>query len=188
MRLLVGEPGCCGAAVLLRRENLWRAVRGLECCSGLAGNSAGFRTSVESSVADAVMLRVSYFSGDARTMPEHRSQSRESWRARVPANAFDPTSMSLLQRARSNDQEAWHQIVHLYGPLVHKWCRRSNLQDDDLADVFQETFRSNEVRKKPRLSSRQPNPKPIHIIWRSIWKLLSKKAKKFPSWALDHLK
>ena len=60
----------------------------------------------------------------------------------MPANAFDPTSMSLLQRARSNDQEAWHQIVHLYGPLVHKWCRRSNLKDDDLADVFQETFRS----------------------------------------------
>jgi RNA polymerase sigma-70 factor, ECF subfamily len=60
----------------------------------------------------------------------------------VPANAFDPTSMSLLQRARSDDQEAWHQIVHLYGPLVHKWCRRSNLNDDDLADVFQETFRS----------------------------------------------
>ena len=50
--------------------------------------------------------------------------------------------MSLLQRARSNDQEAWHQIVHLYGPLVHKWCHRSNLKDDDLADVFQETFRS----------------------------------------------
>jgi DNA-directed RNA polymerase specialized sigma24 family protein len=21
--------------------------------------------------------------------------------------------------------------VHLYGPLVHKWCRRSNLKDDD---------------------------------------------------------
>lgn len=60
----------------------------------------------------------------------------------MPANAFDPTSMSLLQRARSDDQEAWHQIVHLYGPLVHRWCRRSNLKDDDLADVFQETFRS----------------------------------------------
>lgn len=60
----------------------------------------------------------------------------------MPLDAFDPTSMSLLQRARSNDQEAWHQIVHLYGPLVHRWCRRSNLQDDDLADVFQETFRS----------------------------------------------
>ena len=50
--------------------------------------------------------------------------------------------MSLLQRARSNDQEAWNQIVHLYGPLVQKWCRQASLQDDDLADVFQETFRA----------------------------------------------
>lgn len=50
--------------------------------------------------------------------------------------------MSLLQRARSNDQEAWNQIVHLYGPLVQKWCRQAGLQDDDLADVFQETFRA----------------------------------------------
>jgi len=60
----------------------------------------------------------------------------------VAGNAFDPTSVSLLQRARSDDQEAWSQIVHLYGPLVQKWCRQSGLQDDDLADVFQETFRS----------------------------------------------
>lgn len=60
----------------------------------------------------------------------------------MPANVNDPTSMSLLQRARSDDQEAWNQIVHLYGPLVQKWCRQSGLQDDDLADVFQETFRA----------------------------------------------
>lgn len=57
-------------------------------------------------------------------------------------SAFDPTSMSLLQRARSNDQEAWNQIVHLYGPLVQKWCRQAGLQDDDLSDIFQETFRA----------------------------------------------
>ncbi len=50
--------------------------------------------------------------------------------------------MSLLQRARSNDEQAWSQIVHLYGPLVHKWCRRSGLHDEDTADVFQETFRA----------------------------------------------
>jgi RNA polymerase sigma-70 factor (ECF subfamily) len=50
--------------------------------------------------------------------------------------------MSLLARAQSNDQEAWNQIVHLYGPLVHKWCRRASLNDDDIADVFQESFRA----------------------------------------------
>ena len=55
----------------------------------------------------------------------------------------DPTtSFSLLDRARSNDQHAWRQLVHLYGPLVHRWCKQSGLQDDDAADVFQETFRA----------------------------------------------
>jgi len=50
--------------------------------------------------------------------------------------------MSLLQRARSNDQDAWEKIVHLYGPLVQRWCKRVGLRDEDIADVFQETFRS----------------------------------------------
>ena len=60
----------------------------------------------------------------------------------MPADASDPTSLSLLQRARSEDQYAWGQIVHLYGPLVLRWCRRSGLSDDDASDVFQETFRA----------------------------------------------
>ncbi len=50
--------------------------------------------------------------------------------------------MTLLGRAQSNDQEAWNHIVHLYGPLVAKWCHRSGLNEDDTADVFQETFRA----------------------------------------------
>jgi len=53
-----------------------------------------------------------------------------------------PTSLSLLRRARDNDQLAWEQIVHLYGPMVHRWCRRAGLKDQDTADVFQETFRA----------------------------------------------
>jgi RNA polymerase sigma-70 factor (ECF subfamily) len=48
----------------------------------------------------------------------------------------------LLQRARAADQEAWRQLVHLYGPLVQRWCQRAGLQEEDTADVFQETFRS----------------------------------------------
>ena len=52
------------------------------------------------------------------------------------------TSLSLLQRACARDEVAWAQLVHLYGPLVQRWCRRAQLQDDDTADVFQETFRA----------------------------------------------
>ena len=55
---------------------------------------------------------------------------------------IEVTSMSLLGRAKANDEEAWQQMVHLYGPLVQKWCRRAGLRDDDTADVFQETFRT----------------------------------------------
>jgi len=57
-------------------------------------------------------------------------------------DAIDVTSLSLLGRARANDQEAWNQMVHLYGPLVQKWCRQSGLNAEDTADVFQETFRT----------------------------------------------
>ena len=52
------------------------------------------------------------------------------------------TSRSLLERARSNDVDAWNRLVDLYSPLVYRWCRRWRLQDEDIADVFQEVFRS----------------------------------------------
>lgn len=58
------------------------------------------------------------------------------------ADGIDVTSMTLLGRARAQDQEAWHQVVHLYGPLVEKWCRRLGLSEEDTADVFQDTFRT----------------------------------------------
>ncbi len=60
----------------------------------------------------------------------------------MPAHSDDPTSFSLLQRACGDDNEAWSQLVHLYGPLVERWCRRSGLDCEDTADVFQETFRT----------------------------------------------
>lgn len=56
--------------------------------------------------------------------------------------AHETTSLSLLGRAKAKDNDAWEQLVHLYGPLVEKWCRKYGLQDDDVADVFQETFRT----------------------------------------------
>jgi len=56
------------------------------------------------------------------------------------ADGVDLTSLSLHGRAKANDQDAWQQVVHLYGPLVEKWCRRFGLSDEDTADVFQDTF------------------------------------------------
>ena len=60
----------------------------------------------------------------------------------MSSDVSDPTSLSLLQRARSNDEQAWQQLVHLYGPLVHRWCKRAGLKDEDVSDVFQESFRA----------------------------------------------
>jgi len=55
----------------------------------------------------------------------------------------DPTtSFSLLERAQANDEQAWGQLVHLYGPLMDRWCKQAGLQESDAADVFQETFRA----------------------------------------------
>ena len=52
------------------------------------------------------------------------------------------TSFSLLERAKSQDQDAWQRLVRLYGPLVYAWCRRAGLSEDDSSDVFQDVFRA----------------------------------------------
>lgn len=52
------------------------------------------------------------------------------------------TSLSLLERAKCNDEQAWERIVTLYSPLVYRLCRISNIQADDARDIAQEVFRS----------------------------------------------
>jgi RNA polymerase sigma-70 factor (ECF subfamily) len=52
------------------------------------------------------------------------------------------TPPSLLQRVQANDAAAWERLVGLYAPLVYGWCRAWDLQDQDVADVFQEVFQA----------------------------------------------
>ena len=52
------------------------------------------------------------------------------------------TSVSLIERARSKQGDAWDRLVELYAPLVHHWCRQAHLSPDDLADVFQDVFQA----------------------------------------------
>jgi RNA polymerase sigma-70 factor (ECF subfamily) len=54
----------------------------------------------------------------------------------------NPTSSTLLVRIRAKDQEAWRKLVHLYSPLVYRWCQQAGLQATDAADVGQEVFRA----------------------------------------------
>lgn len=52
------------------------------------------------------------------------------------------TSSSLIELAKAHDQQAWRQLVRLYGPLVDFWIRRPGLQAADAEDVFQEVFQA----------------------------------------------
>jgi RNA polymerase sigma-70 factor, ECF subfamily len=52
------------------------------------------------------------------------------------------TSRSLLARVQADEPDAWERLVSLYAPLVLHWCRGRGLQDQDVADIFQDVFQS----------------------------------------------
>lgn len=53
----------------------------------------------------------------------------------------DNTSLTLLQRARDNDQSAWRILNEVYGPVVEKWCLRAGVSHEDTKDLTQDVFR-----------------------------------------------
>lgn len=58
----------------------------------------------------------------------------------APETSNQVTPLSLLERVRANDPEAWRRLVRLYQPLVLFWCRRGGLHGPDAEDVAQEVF------------------------------------------------
>ncbi len=52
------------------------------------------------------------------------------------------TSPSLLKRVKTDDAAAWDRLVGLYAPLVYHWCRRADLPEQEIADVFQDVFQA----------------------------------------------
>jgi RNA polymerase sigma-70 factor, ECF subfamily len=50
------------------------------------------------------------------------------------------TPLSLLERARARNPDAWGRLVELYRPLVLYWCGRAGLRGPDAEDVAQEVF------------------------------------------------
>jgi RNA polymerase sigma-70 factor (ECF subfamily) len=50
------------------------------------------------------------------------------------------TPLTLLERVRANDPEAWARLVALYRPLVLSWCTRAGVHAADAEDVAQEVF------------------------------------------------
>jgi RNA polymerase sigma-70 factor (ECF subfamily) len=51
-----------------------------------------------------------------------------------------PTSLTLLERARNRDEEAWQRLMQLYAPLVASWCGRWGVSGQDADDVSQDVF------------------------------------------------
>ena len=50
------------------------------------------------------------------------------------------SGLSLAERLKEGSEEAWAQMLELYGPLVAVWCRRAGLSSADEADVAQNVF------------------------------------------------
>lgn len=81
----------------------------------------------------AVSHRLRY--GTAVTM----SSDRESGTGGSAVGSLS-TSMSLLERAKLQDPEAWSRLVKLYGPLIYLWCRKAGLAASDTEDIVQDVF------------------------------------------------
>jgi RNA polymerase sigma-70 factor (ECF subfamily) len=52
------------------------------------------------------------------------------------------TSLTLLERVRGRDKDAWERLLHLYGPLVTRWCGHKGLRGQDAEDVQQDVFQA----------------------------------------------
>lgn len=57
----------------------------------------------------------------------------------VPEMNLNPeTRASLLIRVRNSaDQEAWHEFVEIYWPVIHRLARRKGIQSSDADDIAQ---------------------------------------------------
>lgn len=58
----------------------------------------------------------------------------------APATPRYDTSLTLLERLRANEPDAWRVFVQLYTPLVYHWCARGGVLGADADDVVQEIF------------------------------------------------
>jgi len=52
------------------------------------------------------------------------------------------TSLTLLERVKVQDGDAWRRLVALYTPLLRYWCRRWGVAGEDVDDVLQEVFQA----------------------------------------------
>ena len=67
-----------------------------------------------------------------------------SQRDSSPAESNDRqgTSLTLLERLRADEPDAWQAMVRLYSPLVYSWCARAGVRGADADDVAQQVFQA----------------------------------------------
>jgi RNA polymerase sigma-70 factor, ECF subfamily len=65
-----------------------------------------------------------------------------STRAVTHADTANLTSLTLIDRIKDHDKEAWERLVTLYTPFLHYWCRRWGVSRADADDVLQEVFQA----------------------------------------------
>lgn len=58
-----------------------------------------------------------------------------------PSGAGTTTSVSLIDRARQRDPDAWRRLCQIYAPLIYSWVRKAGVREHDAADVVQDVFR-----------------------------------------------
>ena len=52
------------------------------------------------------------------------------------------TSLSLLERIKGKDSQAWQRLLDLYRPLILHWCARWQVRGADADDVTQEVLQA----------------------------------------------
>jgi RNA polymerase sigma-70 factor (ECF subfamily) len=52
------------------------------------------------------------------------------------------TSLTLLERIRNQDEDAWQRLMRLYAPLVERWCAHKGVRGQDAEDVLQDVFQA----------------------------------------------
>ena len=71
----------------------------------------------------------------------HRLSTHAS-RISISVEAPNSTSLTLIDRIKVHDKEAWERLVTLYTPFLHYWCRRWGVSRADADDVLQEVFQA----------------------------------------------
>ena len=60
----------------------------------------------------------------------------------IRSDASPSISTSLFELVQDREPKAWNRFVQIYAPVVHHWCRREGVSDEESADIGQEVFRA----------------------------------------------